>query len=289
MRRMMRCRWASTEVLTSEDIAHFREEGWLVKDPFFEPDHLRAIRASLEEIHAGGRLANVSTEGDGKTKGEVRNLQICPLSPESDLFRSLPFHPKVSEAMRLLLCDEDTQSVTNYLSQAFWKPPSKGLGTSYHQDNAYFQVSDGSKGAAVWIAVHDATVSNGTLHVARGMHKKGVLPHRRDLASDHHITCDDHIPQSAEVPLEVKAGGVAFFNLDVPHCTKRNATSNSRAAVAYHFVRSDFFRDRAFPLPEDADWRTPVVAGPESSGGVREYGVACDTFQRDADAVLAKV
>jgi len=106
--------------------------------------------------------------------------------------------------------------------------------------------------------------------------------------------------RSTEVALEVKAGGVAFFNLNVPHCTKRNATPNrwssdlkhsdhmpngcpffgtSRAAVAYHFVRSDFFRDRAFPLPEEADWKTPVVSGPQSSGGVNEYGLSCDTFE----------
>jgi len=45
-----------------------------------------------------GRLLNVSTENDGKTHlKKARNLQLCPLAPENDIFKSLPFLPKVKK------------------------------------------------------------------------------------------------------------------------------------------------------------------------------------------------
>ena len=43
------------------------------------------------------------------------------------------------------------------LDQVFLKPPRDGMGTNWHQDNAYFKISDPLKGTAMWIAVHDAT------------------------------------------------------------------------------------------------------------------------------------
>lgn len=261
--------------LSEAQVAHFREKGWVKVDPFWTSEELSALRSGLEGLKAAGRLANVSTEGDGKTKGEVRNLQLCPLIPEAKIFRAAPFQPKVSAAVRALLCDNDDQDVCCYLSQAFWKPPIKGIGTSWHQDNAYFSVSDGTKGTALWTAIHDATLENGTIHVAEGAHKRGVLPHKRDMDSDHHITCTEAVEGAEATPVELQAGGVVFFNFDMPHCTTANRTDASRAGIAYHFLRTDHYIDRQFPLPDDADWSAPLVAGPGATNGVAEFGEDC--------------
>ena len=95
---------------------------------------------------------------------------------EHPIFDSLPFVPKVREAISKLILTDVDESCCCYLSQTFWKPAQHGLGTGWHQDNAYFKLSDGKKGTAMWTAVHDATVNNGTLHVMAGM-DEGVFPH----------------------------------------------------------------------------------------------------------------
>ena len=257
---------------------------------FWSKDEIEAMRLVLTLMQKNGRLANVSTIGDGVTHTEIPlNLQLCPLSPEAPLFRSLPFAKKVGDAVQQLLARDDAErdcSVTAYLSQTFWKPPKHGLGTSAHQDNAYFEVPNGGRvGTAMWTAVHDATIANGTLEV---FPKTGhVLPHVRDGNSDHHITCRDSLTESDGVPLELPAGGVAFFSFNTPHCTKANRTENARAGIAYHFLRTDHYRDRHFPLPEEAQWITPIVAGPGSTGGVQEYGELADTWDEDVAAALA--
>ena len=100
-----------------------------------------------------------------------------------------------------------------------------------------------------------------------------VFPHVRDLTSDHHISCNDSLKEEDAVALEVPAGGVIFFNCNVPHCPKANVTGNPRAAVAYHFVSKDVARDILFRLPkgdtgpfwttttEGAVYSTPIMSG----------------------------
>merc|ERR1712083_1136794 len=68
----------------------------------------------------------------------------------------------------------------------------------------------------------------------------------------------------AIIPSPVRpAGGVVFFNCNVPHCTKANTSEQPRAAVAYHFVASSVAPEvRQFPLPDGADYtEVPVVVG----------------------------
>ena len=153
----------------------------------------------------------------------------------------------------------------------------------------------------MWTAIHDATIENGTIELD-GKRRVGVLEHTRDLSSDHHITCSSsvrccslnhailkslvQVDDSQAIPVELAAGGVVFFNFDKPHCTRANTTDNSRAGVAYHFLNCSEMRERAFPLPETADWVAPIVSGPECTNGVAEYGEPANTWERDMLAVL---
>lgn len=101
------------------------------------------------------------------------------------------------------------------------------------------------------------------------------LEHKRDGTSDHHITCkeyvDDNCPDDI-IDIELDIGGAAFFNNNVPHATGPNETDAPRAAVAFHFLNMKHFKERQFPLPEDAEYVTPIVAGPGCSDGLNEYG-----------------
>jgi len=250
-------------LLSERNIQQFKERGFTQVDEFWSPNELSAIRGALEELQQQGKLNNVATEGDGVTPAKAAsNLQLCPLMPEHQLFACLPWVAKVYDAVAALLQDNEQEDVTCYLSQTFWKPALQGLGTSWHQDNAYFGLSDGRLGTAMWTAVHDANLSNGTLHLVPNKDQQ-VLNHERDLGSDHHISCSASMGGERGEPALVPAGGVVFFNCNVPHCTKANTSDKPRAAVAYHFVASKVAPEvRQFSLPEGADYtEVPLVAG----------------------------
>jgi ectoine hydroxylase-related dioxygenase (phytanoyl-CoA dioxygenase family) len=137
----------------------------------------------------------------------------------------------------------------------------------------------------MWIAVHDATIANGTIRVVPGLDvANSKLEHTRDAQSDHHIRC--YPDESRAVPIELPAGGVAFFCYGTPHATGANNTDNDRAGVAFHFLHescyTDELRSRAKPIGT-------MLTGPKASGGVNEYGTKVrGTWESEVEKALAQ-
>ncbi len=265
-------------MFTQSEIEQFRDQGWVAKDEFWSEREVRAMRRELERLKAVGLLRNVATAGDGVTPSDEQvNLQLCPMFPHSDFYRAMPFADKAVDAVRQLIGDP----VVLHLDQAFLKPGRQGLGTNWHQDNAYFKIDDPLKGTAMWTAVHDATVANGTIHVIPGSYRV-AYEHSRDPFSDHHIRC--YPPEAEALAIELPAGGVAFFAYGVAHCTLANTTDKERAGVALHFINGamDATAESGFPLG-----KRPYLTGAEASGGLKEHGVVvAGTWQREVEAVL---
>lgn len=254
--------------LLPSQVEHFRREGYVAVPAFFSAAEVKAMQNEVQRFKREGLLNNVATDGDGVTKStSQRNLQICPMYHKSSLFRALPFDAKVVEAVGQLI----GEPYLLHLDQLFLKPGGDGMGTNWHQDNAYFRISDPLKGTAMWIAVHDATVANGTLHVIPNCFRE-ALPHQRDPMSNHHIRCWPD--ETREVAVELPAGGVVFFCYGTPHSTKGNRTASERAGAAFHFLHEAVAATSSYGPALVAENRTynPYLSGPKASGGFREYG-----------------
>jgi len=251
-------------MLTTQQVKHFRNYGYVPVENFFNNDEIRAMLHELERFKREGLGHNVATEGDGTTPSEVDvNYQIIPLKDKSHLFRSLPFHDLVLETVNQLIGDP----VVRVLDQIFLKPGHSGTGTDWHQDNGYFQVADPTKGTAMWVAMHDATIANGTLHVVPNSHQM-VLEHGRDPGSNHHLHTE--VDDSLAVPIPLAAGGVVFFNFGIAHSTRRNNSDKERAGLAYHFLNTDYVPT---PFPKFFPKDLVHLTGTDSTGGEKEFGV----------------
>ncbi len=254
----------NTMKFTAEQVQQFQSEGYLAVREFWTAREVQAMRAELDRLKTDGLLRNVATDGDGATESQtVANLQLCPMYPHSTFFRAMPFADKVGRAVSQLIGDP----VLLHLDQVFLKPGKHGMGTNWHQDNAYFQIDDPLKGTAMWTAVHDANVANGTIHVIPGSYRE-VYEHSRDPYSDHHIRC--YPPEDNVLPLELPAGGVAFFAYGVAHSTKANTTDHERAGIAHHFINAEMDGTARGGFEVG---KRPYLSGPEATGGEREHGV----------------
>ncbi len=265
-------------IFTQEQIEQFRTQGYLAVPNFWTDDEVAAMRTELERLKTSGKLHNVATAGDGKTKSQTKaNLQLCPMFPHSSFFRAMPFAPKVAEAVEQLIGGP----VVLHLDQVFLKPAKHGAGTNWHQDNAYFQIPDPLKGTALWTAVHDATVENGTLRVIPEAFTQ-ELPHDRDPDSNHHIRC---YPDEADaVALEIGAGGVLFFCYGTPHATGGNTTEKERAGVALHFMNAD--QNGVARGGFEVEKRS-ILTGPNATGGKAEHGLRiAGTWDAEVKRVL---
>lgn len=260
--------------LTTEQINQFREDGYTVLPHFFRAEEVAALVAELERFKREGLGRNVATDGDGKSHSTTKiNYQIIPLNDKSTLMRALPFAPKVVDVISQLI----GAPFVRQLDQIFLKPGRTGAGTDWHTDNAYFKISDPSKGTAMWIALHDATLANGTLRVIPGSFRE-TFTHERDLGSDHHIHMQ--ADEARAVPIEIPAGGAIFFNYGTAHATRANNTDKERAGLAFHFLRTDYI-PADYVKPKDRKWSLVHVTGPESTGGVEEYGVKIEGTWED--------
>jgi len=264
--------------LSDANIRQFKTDGFTMVPHLFSKEEVDAMRADLNRLRAEGKLRNVRTEGDGKTEAaNKQNLQLCPISPHSRLYKALPFADKVLDAVTSLLGEE----IVLHLDQTFVKPGLKGMGTNWHQDNAYFKIADPLKGTAMWIAVDDATIANGTMRLIPGVFKT-LYEHDRDPESNHHIRC--YPPEELSVPVELEAGGVAFFCYGTPHATFANNTLKDRAGVAYHFLNVDQTKTSAYAerFAAAKDYH-PILTGPGATHGKKEYGEVFDQSTWDEE------
>ena len=208
-------------------IDQFLAEGYTTIPQFFTRDEVAAMQQEVAQWIEADMFRDVSTSPDVR-----QNYQLIPLYPRSELFKALPFAPKVVDAVESLIGDP----VIKILDQSFYKPPHSGMGTNWHTDNAYFKLSNPLRGTAMWIAIHDGSVENGTLKVVPGAFKEN-FPHERDPASDHHIRTS--LDESRAVHCELEAGGVVFFCFGTPHATGDNKTHQGRVGVGIHFVNQN--------------------------------------------------
>jgi hypothetical protein len=136
--------------LSADQLKRFNEQGFVVLPHFFAEGEVAAMRAELDRFKREGLLRDVATEGDGTTHSNtVQNLQSCPIAPKSEFYRAVPFCPKVVAVVRQLIGDP----VQHHLDQLFLKPGRQGMGTNWHQDNAYFGLTDPTRDVGVWVAL----------------------------------------------------------------------------------------------------------------------------------------
>lgn len=268
-------------IFTPDELTHFKTCGYVAKPHFFNRRETAAIQAEIVRLMEEGALRNVATDGDGETHSStLRNLQLCPMYNHSTLFRALPFQPNVVSAISELIGDP----FILHLDQVFLKPGGDGMGTNWHQDNAYFKIHDPLKGTAMWIAVHDADTANGTMRVVPESYKV-AYEHSRDPYSDHHIRC--YPPEEQAETIELEAGGALFFCYGTAHCTGPNTTDKERAGIAFHFLHTDYAQKDL--IEAGRDYR-PYVTGPQATGGLSEYGVCVEnTWDEEVAQALGEV
>jgi ectoine hydroxylase-related dioxygenase (phytanoyl-CoA dioxygenase family) len=263
---------------TPAQIEQFQTQGYLAVPDFWTAEEVAAMQAELERLKGDGLLRNVATEGDGKTKAKVKaNLQLCPMGPHSSFFRAMSFAPKVAQAVEQLIGGP----ILLHLDQVFLKPGKHGVGTNWHQDNAYFQIDEPLQGTALWTAVHDANEANGTMRIVPGAFRE-KLEHTRDPDSDHHIVCSPD--ESKAITVELPAGGALFFAYGTPHATGANTTDKERAGVALHFLN---VAANGKALSGFEPGKRAILTGPDATGGEREYGERIEgTWPSEVSRVL---
>lgn len=242
--------------LTPEEVATFKDQGFLAFNNVFSPEEVEESRQRISRLirdvsndptakhHANrnhqelqpaqGRFGVQFEPGvklddlsDEEKELSVRKLMwYCEVDPYfGDLSTN---HPRIQTILRQLLGSIPTL----FQDMALIKPPKIGTIKPWHQDNAYFSMLPLDAVIGVWIALDDATIENGCMHVIPGGHAAGAKRHF------HGRDCEivsSQIDEAKALPIEIQAGGALFFYGMLPHQTPPNHSSDRRRALQWHY------------------------------------------------------
>jgi phytanoyl-CoA hydroxylase len=240
------------EAITDEHYDFYEQEGYLAIEHAFTSEEVEAAKQGLLDLIMGKR-----PDFDGimfEAKASARLDELSPDERQDAVRKLMTFcefdsglkalveHPKLLAVVERIL----GEASTCFQEMALLKPPHLGREKPWHQDKAYFKYPVETKVVGVWIALDEATVANGCMHIRPQGHREGPILHfkRRDWQ-----ICDTEVMGKACVAVPLKPGGVLIFDGLLPHGTPTNHSDKRRKALQYHYAgKSAEKTDEAYRL-----------------------------------------
>ncbi|MCX5660583.1 MAG: phytanoyl-CoA dioxygenase family protein [Planctomycetota bacterium] len=217
----------------------------MVVPGMIKPAEIEELRADTAAI-ARGQYPCDTLKPLPATLSDTEVLQniLCIHQPHyiSPVMQKYVKHPQICGALSQItgahLAHWDG-SVKCMQSMLFVKPP-QFQGQAWHQDEIYIPTRDRSLIGA-WIAMDDATIANGCLWVVPGSHRQGYLypQHAHNNPDEFDFAGESYgFDQSKEVPVEVKAGALVFFNGYLLHRSRKNRSEVFRRVLVNHYMNA---------------------------------------------------
>ena len=259
--------------ITPEHVRFYEEQGFLIYEDALGADEVQALTAEATAICRGerGEIAGSPPATPDETDDELLERHLCIHFPHktSQLMHDFTAHPRIVDVLTRVI----GPNVKCMQSMLFIK--SAGMpGQAWHQDEDYIPTRDRSLTGA-WIALDDAHVGNGCLWVIPGSHRPGVL-WPQAVQNDRRFDCTAEsygfpYTEDDEVPVEVRAGSIVFFNGYLLHRSLPNVTeSGYRRALVNHYMSAEsllpwFFEEGVgIALQDHRDY--VIVAGTDPYG-----------------------
>jgi len=228
--------------VTSDQIARYRRDGFLVIENFLTPSELAEWRSAVEEA---------IEERDGiKIPGtSIKTGQDDGINPDTDyyanVFDQLINLWQTNARVRKLMLSPELGKVATLLSgatgiriwhdQALFKRPWANP-TALHLDVPYWSFSS-PDAISIWVALDDATYENGCLYFLPGTHKKTSY---RDIGIQKNMKAIFAVyPELASVEalaVPMRAGSASFHNGLCIHGAGANMTPRSRRAMTCAYM-----------------------------------------------------
>ena len=227
--------------LNDDQLISWSERGFFRIDGFADADTCDAMLARVTQIVRDDDLAHKlgvkvvpesNTSDRAHTQPEDGVSKVFKLHRDG-VFADFAHSATVVDPVSALI----TPDIDVFLSQFIFKTPG-AWGQPWHQDSFYFPFEPARPVVGVWLAVTEATLENGCLHVLPGSHTEPVHTHvadRRPGANHGYVEIVDH-DMSASEPVLMQPGDLLVFDSHLMHRSTDNESSGIRAAMVYHYA-----------------------------------------------------
>ena len=229
-------------VLTEAEIAAYQANGFVVIEDFLDPAELERWRNVVGEAVAqrnGRKFANqavLTGEDDGINPdadyyGKVFD-QLLNLWQTNDEMAELILDPRIG-SMAATLAGVDGLRVWH--DQALVKQPWANP-TGFHLDTPFWSFSD-RRAISIWIALDDATPTNGCLYFFPGSHMRTTFDNP-GITKNLDAVFDMYPEFRTAEPFQavMRAGTCSFHNGMTIHGAGANMTNRARRAMTCAFM-----------------------------------------------------
>jgi hypothetical protein len=226
-----------TNLLTSEQIAFYKEQGYLHIPAMFSPAETAELSEHLDWLIETWAMKDQGWTGpwrkkymDAETEKKSKLIALHDLQYYSDAWARAVTNRKLAGAMADLL---DGGPVELHHSTLHVKPPETGHPFPMHQDWAFYKHNDG-RYVDVLVHLDDTRHENGEIRFLAGSHKRGALDHV--VKDEEGKGCTPHLPFEKyrledTIPVPAKKGDIVVFNIFTIHGSHVNVTDQMRRLV----------------------------------------------------------
>ena len=231
------------ECLTDDQIAFYRDEGYLILENRVPDDVMASIRREIERFK---QMARGMTASDAKidledshTPDQPRIRRVKLPHTQSAVVDDLMRSDHILAPVRDLI-GPDIRLQTTKLNM---KSAGYGAAVEWHQDWAFYPYTNDDV-LAVGLLIDDMTEENGPLMVFPGTHKGPVLNHHNNgvFAGATDLVAEG-LDMKDAVPLIGPAGSISIHHARLLHGSALNRSTRDRRVIFYEMMAAD-----AFPL-----------------------------------------
>ncbi|MAZ87547.1 MAG: phytanoyl-CoA dioxygenase [Cellvibrionaceae bacterium] len=208
--------------LSSEQVQHYRQQGYLFPLPVLSDTEAIRLRAELE--------------GGEKMQGKPLDRLQCNKSYLLfDWADELVHHPAILDAVESLIGPD----ILCYMTNLFTKEAGSSSYVSMHQDAAYWGV-DADDVVTAWVALSPATAESGVMKIQPSSHKT-LLQQVNTYAKDNLLSRGQEIPvdnldSSKQLYMELDPGQMSLHHFQLVHGSDANTSSDRRIGFAIRYV-----------------------------------------------------
>jgi hypothetical protein len=207
--------------LSPDQIRQFNDHGYLTPISVLAEKEVADCRAKFAEFEA--------REG-GKLTGGVRNKSHLFLRWVYDLAT----HPAILDTVEDLI----GPNILLYHAQWFIKEPHTPQFVSFHQDSAYWSLSQ-AQGLSAWIALEPATIENGCMQVIPDSHLTALA--HADRRSPENLlwrgqTVAEELDTTKAVAMPLKAGEMSIHHARIVHGSGANRSDTRRIGYSLRYI-----------------------------------------------------
>ena len=242
----------TNKMLTSDQVADFRRDGFLVARSLFSPEEMRDLEAWTNEVEAWPETAG-------------RHMMYFETSLKSDSSRILnrlenfyPFHAGFrdifdGDKLRGATSDLLGEEAVLYKDKINFKLPG-GDGFKLHQDQQAGWGTYANFFITALVSIDAATEENGCLELVAGLHSNGLI------GEEWKPMTEDDLAGKLLVSCPTAPGDVVFFDSFCPHGSGPNMTDGKRRVlyVTYNAAsagdhREQYYVDKRQSYPPDIE------------------------------------